>query len=173
MVPGGRVRIALRLRLAEGWHTYWHNPGEAGVPVELTPTLSRGATSGPIAWPAPGRISEGDITSYGYFGDVVLPIRSPWRPGSPPFPATSRRIGWHARTFACRRRPHFIWTFRRGGRRSAQAPLFLRTTRRCPGHHHGQPDRGGWHAVRAWQGTEHGDGGRCVVHSGYAGPDRR
>ena len=31
---GGHVRIALRLRLADGWHTYWRNPGEAGVPVE-------------------------------------------------------------------------------------------------------------------------------------------
>ena len=28
---GGHVRIALRLRLADGWHTYWHNPGDAGV----------------------------------------------------------------------------------------------------------------------------------------------
>lgn len=74
VVPGGRVRIALRLRLADGWHTYWHNPGEAGVPVELEPSLSPGATSGPIDWPAPGRISEGSITTYGYLGEVVLPI---------------------------------------------------------------------------------------------------
>jgi hypothetical protein len=29
---GGQVRIALRLRLADGWHTYWRNPGEAGSP---------------------------------------------------------------------------------------------------------------------------------------------
>ncbi len=62
MVAGGQVRIALRLRLADGWHTYWHNPGEAGVPIELTPTLSPGATAGPLEWPAPRRISEGDIT---------------------------------------------------------------------------------------------------------------
>src|ERR1700733_3575507 len=56
--PGGQVRIALRLRLADGWHTYWRNPGEAGVPVELSATLSAGATAGPIDWPAPRRISE-------------------------------------------------------------------------------------------------------------------
>ena len=74
VVAGGRVRIALRLRLADGWHTYWRNPGQAGVPVELTPVLSRGTTAGPIEWPAPGRISEGDITTYGFSGEVILPI---------------------------------------------------------------------------------------------------
>ncbi len=68
--PGGRVRIALRLRLAEGWHTYWRNPGEAGVPTELSPSLSAGATAGAIEWPAPSRVSEGDITTYGYSGEV-------------------------------------------------------------------------------------------------------
>jgi thiol:disulfide interchange protein/DsbC/DsbD-like thiol-disulfide interchange protein len=81
VTPGGRVRIALRLRLADGWHTYWRNPGEAGVPIELTASLSPGATAGPIEWPAPGRISEGDITTYGYSGDVVLPMSVNLAPG--------------------------------------------------------------------------------------------
>ena len=66
VVAGGQVRVALRLRLAEGWHTYWRNPGEAGVAVELEPTLSAGATAGPIAWPTPGRVTEGTVTTYGY-----------------------------------------------------------------------------------------------------------
>jgi thiol:disulfide interchange protein/DsbC/DsbD-like thiol-disulfide interchange protein len=79
--PGGSFRVALRLRLADGWHTYWRNPGEAGVPTELTPTLSAGATAGPIAWPAPSRISEGDITTYGYSGEVVLPVEVTTAPG--------------------------------------------------------------------------------------------
>jgi DsbC/DsbD-like thiol-disulfide interchange protein/cytochrome c biogenesis protein CcdA len=81
ITPGGQVRIALRLRLADGWHTYWHNPGEAGVPVELAPSLSPGATSGPIEWPAPGRMSEGPITTYGYTGEVVLPVTVTLAPG--------------------------------------------------------------------------------------------
>src|SRR5580698_7378453 len=50
VAPGGPVRIALRLRLAEGWHTYWRNPGEAGVPTELVPSLSAGTTAGAIEW---------------------------------------------------------------------------------------------------------------------------
>src|SRR5271168_4282509 len=81
VTPGGQVRIALRLRLAEGWHTYWRNPGEAGVAVGLEPSLSPGATAGPIAWPVPGRISEGDITTYGFSGEVTLPITLTLAPG--------------------------------------------------------------------------------------------
>ncbi len=81
VAAGGRVRVALRLRLADGWHTYWHNPGEAGVPVELIPSLSAGATAGPIEWPAPSRISEGSITTYGYSGEVILPVEVSLAPG--------------------------------------------------------------------------------------------
>ncbi len=72
--PGRIARVALRLRLAEGWHTYWRNPGEAGVPTELEASLSPGATAGPIEWPAPSRFTEGSITTYGYAGEVVLPV---------------------------------------------------------------------------------------------------
>src|SRR5690349_19581065 len=74
VVPGGSARIGLRLRLADGWHTYWKNPGEAGVPVELAFALPAGATAGPIEWPTPERISEGTITTYGYSGEIVLPV---------------------------------------------------------------------------------------------------
>ena len=72
--PDGRARIALRLRIAEGWHTYWRNPGEAGVPVELTPALSSGATAGPIDWPMPARIVENGIMTYGHEGEILLPL---------------------------------------------------------------------------------------------------
>lgn len=75
VVPGGQVRFALHLRLADGWHTYWQNPGEAGVPTEIVATLSAGATAGPIEWPAPRRITEGTITTYGFSGDIILPVR--------------------------------------------------------------------------------------------------
>jgi thiol:disulfide interchange protein DsbD len=81
VVAGGEARIGLRLLLADGWHTYWRNPGEAGVAAELVPSLSAGATAGPIEWPAPARVSEGDITTYGYAGEVVLPLTVTLAPG--------------------------------------------------------------------------------------------
>ena len=36
VAPGRAFRVGLRLRLSPtGWHTYWQNPGEAGIPPEL------------------------------------------------------------------------------------------------------------------------------------------
>ena len=31
VAPNQPLRIGLRIRMAEGWHTYWKNPGDAGV----------------------------------------------------------------------------------------------------------------------------------------------
>ena len=36
IAPGMPFRAGLRLRMAPGWHTYWKNPGDAGVAPELT-----------------------------------------------------------------------------------------------------------------------------------------
>jgi len=125
VAPGGRVRIALRLRLADGWHTYWRNPGDAGVPVELTPSLSPGATAGPIAWPAPGRVSEGSIMTYGYSGEVILPIAITVAPG-----AGGVTGDLTARWLACKdicvpeEASFRIDLPTGGGTPSAQAPLF-------------------------------------------------
>ena len=38
----GKFRAGLRLRLADGWHTYWKNPGDAGAPPEFTLEVTRG-----------------------------------------------------------------------------------------------------------------------------------
>ncbi len=72
--PGKPARIALRLRMAPGWHTYWKNPGDAGAPPEINLTLPAGATAGPIDWPTPARMPEGPLMTYGYAGEVLLPI---------------------------------------------------------------------------------------------------
>jgi thiol:disulfide interchange protein DsbD len=78
---GGSVRVALRLRMAEGWHTYWRNPGEAGVPTDIALTLADGAKAGPIEWPTPSKQTEGTITTYGFTGEVVLPVTVSLPPG--------------------------------------------------------------------------------------------
>src|SRR4051812_48172467 len=74
MSPGKPFRVALRLRLASGWHTYWQNPGDAGVPPELEFDLPSGVTAGPIAWPTPQRVAEGPLMTYAYTGEVLLPV---------------------------------------------------------------------------------------------------
>ncbi len=71
---GTPLHLGLRLRIAPGWHTYWQNPGDAGAPPELTLTLPDGASAGPIDWPAPRRMPEGPLMTYGYTGEVLLPL---------------------------------------------------------------------------------------------------
>src|SRR6476661_10411436 len=71
--PDQPFRIGLRLRLAPGWHTYWQNPGDAGIPPELELTLPPGVTAGPITWPVPQRLPEGPLMTYAYTGEVLLP----------------------------------------------------------------------------------------------------
>src|SRR5262245_31924440 len=73
--PGETFWIALRERIAPGWHTYWGvNPGDAGEPTRIEWALPAGLTAGEIAWPYPSRIPAGIAMSYGYEGEVVLPI---------------------------------------------------------------------------------------------------
>lgn len=75
VAPGQEFRLGLRFRLAPGWHTYWGpNPGDAGTPPEITWTLPDGVSAGDIAWPAPQRIPFGPVMSYGYEGEVTLPV---------------------------------------------------------------------------------------------------
>ena len=74
MAPGTPFRVGLLLRMAPGWHTYWRNPGDAGVAPSLDFSLPPGITAGPIAWPAPQRDAEGPLMTYGYTGTVLLPV---------------------------------------------------------------------------------------------------
>ena len=71
---GVPMHLALRLRMAPGWHTYWKNPGDAGVPPNVDLVLPEGAKADAIAWPAPVRLQEGPVTTYGYTGEVLLPM---------------------------------------------------------------------------------------------------
>lgn len=85
IAPGQAFRLALRQRLAPGWHTYWINPGDAGAPPEVTLTLPEGAAAGPMRFPAPQRIPYGPLMNFGYEGEpaFVIPVSAPatLRPG--------------------------------------------------------------------------------------------
>ncbi len=74
VAPGKPFHIALRLQMASGWHTYWQNPGDAGVPPDLQLTLPNGAKASAIDWPVPRRIAEGPLMTYAYTGDLLLPV---------------------------------------------------------------------------------------------------
>ncbi len=70
LVPGEPLTVALRLKLAPGWHTYWQNPGDSGLPTTLAWKDPTGFTVGPIQWPAPQALPVGPLVNYGYEGEV-------------------------------------------------------------------------------------------------------
>lgn len=75
VVPGEPFMLALRMTMEEGWHTYWRNPGDAGLPTEIEWLLPRGFSAGEIQWPAPTVFGEPPGVSYGYANTVLLPVR--------------------------------------------------------------------------------------------------
>jgi len=72
--PGRPFRVGLHMRMRAGWHTYWKNPGDAGLPLRIKWRLPEGFSAGPILWPVPERIPAGTVMSYGYEREILLPI---------------------------------------------------------------------------------------------------
>jgi suppressor for copper-sensitivity B len=71
---GGPVQVAVEFRLAEGWKTYWRNPGESGAPPQFDWSRSVNARIGALRWPAPKRFSAFGFDSFGYASHLVLPV---------------------------------------------------------------------------------------------------
>lgn len=63
---------AVHMKMEPGWHVYWENPGEAGMPVEIAWELPEGFRALPLEFPVPERFDSGGVTGFGYKGEVVL-----------------------------------------------------------------------------------------------------
>src|SRR6266481_3632230 len=48
-----------------GWHIYWRNPGDSGLPTAIEWHLPPGFSAGSILWPVPERFVQGGIGNYG------------------------------------------------------------------------------------------------------------
>lgn len=70
--PGQTVWIGVRMNLREGWHVYWRNPGDSGMPLMLEWAVSGGVEVGEIQWPYPEWIDVAGLTSYGYHGEKLF-----------------------------------------------------------------------------------------------------
>jgi thiol:disulfide interchange protein DsbD len=64
--------LGLRITPDQGWHVYWRNPGDSGLPTTLSWTLPAGFSAGAIQWPYPHRSALGDIVNYGYGEESLL-----------------------------------------------------------------------------------------------------
>jgi thiol:disulfide interchange protein DsbD len=75
VAPGVPFHVGIRMKIHRGWHIYWKNPGDSGLPPRITWTLPKGFVAGPIEWPIPHRSAENDLMTYGSDRDVILPVR--------------------------------------------------------------------------------------------------
>jgi thiol:disulfide interchange protein len=74
IVPGQPFHLALRQQIEPGWHTYWSNPGDSGLPTTIDWMLPPDFKAGPFVWPAPERFTVGPVVDYGYQRDILLPV---------------------------------------------------------------------------------------------------
>ncbi|MBS0597794.1 MAG: thioredoxin family protein [Burkholderiaceae bacterium] len=99
----GTVWVGLQITHQPGWHTYWKNSGDSGLPTELQWTLPPGVMAGDIAWPLPRKIPIANLANYGYEGTVLLPVPLIVTPDYKPGPLVeSMDIGLKASWLVCR-----------------------------------------------------------------------
>ena len=73
--PGDTIWAGVELKMDPEWHTYWKNPGEAGMATKIQWQLPPGVTAGGIQWPLPEKLPPVEVTTYGYNHEVVLLVR--------------------------------------------------------------------------------------------------
>ena len=97
--PGQTVALALVMTPDKGWHGYWENPGDAGVPLSMAWTLPPGASAGPFRYPVPQTLLIAGLMNHVYeheyalLGTLTLPKDAA--------PGSRLRIAGQAEWLAC------------------------------------------------------------------------
>ncbi len=74
-VPGGEVELAILMHTKPGWHGYWINPGDAGLPMRIEWQLPDGVSLSPLRFPVPDRLLVAGIVNYVYERDHAILTR--------------------------------------------------------------------------------------------------
>ncbi len=73
VTSGQSQYIGILFKPEPGWHIYWKNPGDSGLPPrvewESEPATMR---IGPLEYPTPDRIPYGPLVNFGYNGEVLI-----------------------------------------------------------------------------------------------------
>jgi len=72
---GGEVELAIQMRTNPGWHGYWLNPGDAGLPMDVKWQLPPGFSVGALRYPVPSRLTIAGLMNYVYEHDYALLVR--------------------------------------------------------------------------------------------------
>lgn len=79
VVAGREFRVAVRFKIEPGWHIYWRNSGDSGMPPSFRVTAPEGVGIVRTDWPVPEVFTTPDETTFGYSGDaaVILTLKVP------------------------------------------------------------------------------------------------
>ncbi len=73
--PGGEVELAIHMRPQQGWHGYWLNPGDAGLPMRIDWRLPKGFAAGALRYPVPTRLTVAGLMNYVFEHDYAVLVR--------------------------------------------------------------------------------------------------
>ena len=74
-VAGQSVDLAIVMHTRPGWHGYWLNPGDAGLPMRAEWSLPAGVSVGPLRYPVPTRLTIAGLMNYVYERDHTILMR--------------------------------------------------------------------------------------------------
>lgn len=89
---GAPLELGLLLQHQPGWHTYWKNPGDSGLPTELRWNMPEGLQTSAVHWPTPQKIKIGRLANFGFEDTVLLPVTVTIAPGFRPAPGASELV---------------------------------------------------------------------------------
>jgi DsbC/DsbD-like thiol-disulfide interchange protein len=78
----GKIRAGLQIEPKAGWITYWREPGNSGIPPQITIAPETGVTLDGIGYPIPKHIADGKVDDIGYDAPVTLPLTLSAKPGT-------------------------------------------------------------------------------------------
>ena len=71
---GEHLYLGIKITLAEGWKTYWKNPGDAGAPINVS-IESKDINEYEILYPLPKEYIDHSVKTIGYENEVIFPIK--------------------------------------------------------------------------------------------------
>ena len=66
--------IGFEINLSDNTYTYWSNPGDSGIEPDIKISTNN-AINYEVLWPLPEMIKDQYGTNYGYYGNIVIPIK--------------------------------------------------------------------------------------------------
>lgn len=67
--------LGFRMQMEPGWHTYWSDPGDVGVPPLIEWILPENLIADNLLFPCPSKVSMGKVVANGHRGETLFLCR--------------------------------------------------------------------------------------------------